>query len=168
MREVPRAIGELMAGADHVDVKTVEGDQVDLRAFVAGMYGYWPRWLAALYVIRRTLVRLIGLRDIPVTGPAPLTADTLPTTPGAKIGGAFEVRVVEEGRLWVAEADDRHLRAALGVVAEPAGPHRQRLHVLTVVHYKHWTAPLYFNLIRPFHHLVVGAMMRAGLRAATR
>ncbi|MCP4630164.1 MAG: DUF2867 domain-containing protein [bacterium] len=30
-----------------------------------------------------------------------------------------------------------------------------RFYVITVVHYKHWTGPVYFNLIRPFHHLVV-------------
>ena len=36
---------------------------------------------------------------------------------------------------------------------------------LTVVHYKHWTGPVYFNVIRPFHHLVVRQMARAGTKA---
>jgi hypothetical protein len=35
--------------------------------------------------------------------------------------------------------------------------------IKVVVHYKHWTGPVYFNLIRPFHHLVVSRMARAGL-----
>lgn len=29
---------------------------------------------------------------------------------------------------------------------------------ITTVYYKHWTGPVYFNLIRPFHHLVVSRM----------
>lgn len=38
----------------------------------------------------------------------------------------------------------------------PAG--RGLAHVVTVVHYRNWKGPLYFNLIRPFHHLVLGGM----------
>ncbi|MCP5103876.1 MAG: DUF2867 domain-containing protein, partial [bacterium] len=37
-------------------------------------------------------------------------------------------------------------------------------HVVTIVHYKHWTGPVYFNLIRPFHHLVIRRMMKAALK----
>ena len=67
----------------------------------------------------------------------------------------------------MAEVDDKHLRAALGVVQEPAAEGRRRLRVFTIVHYKNWAGPLYFNLIRPFHHMVVTAMMRAGARASS-
>ncbi|NQY75258.1 MAG: DUF2867 domain-containing protein [Candidatus Margulisbacteria bacterium] len=28
----------------------------------------------------------------------------------------------------------------------------------------HWTGPIYFNLIRPIHHLVVTKMAKAGVR----
>jgi len=37
-----------------------------------------------------------------------------------------------------------------------------RYYIVTIVHYLHWTGPVYFNLIRPFHHLVVARMARAG------
>ncbi|WP_422698682.1 DUF2867 domain-containing protein [Desulfosarcina cetonica] len=33
--------------------------------------------------------------------------------------------------------------------------------------YRNWTGPVYFNLIRPFHHLVVREMMKAGARRQT-
>jgi hypothetical protein len=36
--------------------------------------------------------------------------------------------------------------------------------VVTIVHYKHWTGRLYFNVIRPVHHFVVSGMARAGAR----
>ena len=38
-----------------------------------------------------------------------------------------------------------------------------RYYVVTAVNYKHWTGPVYFNLIRPFHHLVVSRMAKHGV-----
>jgi hypothetical protein len=36
---------------------------------------------------------------------------------------------------------------------------RKRYHLLTVVKFRHWTGPVYFNVIRPFHHIIVKAML---------
>lgn len=63
-----------------------------------------------------------------------------------------------------AEAKDKHLDGLLGVVLEPLPDQQQKLfHVLTVVYYRNWAGPVYFNVIRPFHHLVVGSMAIAGV-----
>jgi hypothetical protein len=51
----------------------------------------------------------------------------------------------------------------MAIVMEDPDSARKRCHVLTIVHYHHWTGPLYFNAIRPFHHLVVGSMVNAGV-----
>jgi hypothetical protein len=40
------------------------------------------------------------------------------------------------------------------------GDHK-RFHVVTIVHYRRWTGPVYFNVIRPFHHLVVYQMAKS-------
>ncbi|MCP4674680.1 MAG: DUF2867 domain-containing protein [Deltaproteobacteria bacterium] len=32
------------------------------------------------------------------------------------------------------------------------------------VKYHHWTGPVYFNVIRSFHHFVVWAMVRTAVR----
>jgi len=61
----------------------------------------------------------------------------------------------EPNRLWIGEATDKQLSGYIGVVAESAERDLYHYHVFTIVHYKHWTGPLYFNLIRPFSHLVV-------------
>ena len=61
---------------------------------------------------------------------------------------------------------DTHLTAALVVVAHPLNFGRRRFEVITVVHYHRWTGPVYFNVIRPFHHLVVGSMIHAGVQGA--
>jgi hypothetical protein len=54
------------------------------------------------------------------------------------------------------------LKAYFGIVAEPLANVINRYYIVTIVHYLHWTGPVYFNLIRPFHHLVVARMARAG------
>jgi hypothetical protein len=76
------------------------------------------------------------------------------------------VWAAEENRLWVAEVDDTHLRARLAVACDDLGDGRRRFHVVTIVHYKRWTGPVYFRVIEPFHHLVVGAMAKAGVARA--
>jgi hypothetical protein len=74
------------------------------------------------------------------------------------------VRCAKEDLFWVSETpDDKHLRAYFGVVKEPVSRSINRFYVMTTVFYKHWTGPIYFNLIRPFHHLVVSRMAQYGL-----
>jgi hypothetical protein len=51
-------ISELLARADHVDVKT-ERSGVSLREFVAAMMSYEPGWMRSLFGLRKHLVRLV-------------------------------------------------------------------------------------------------------------
>ena len=46
--------------ADHIDVKTIEGD-TNLRSFISGMLSYYPWWLLSLYRIREIIVGILGL-----------------------------------------------------------------------------------------------------------
>ena len=106
---------------------------------------------------------MIGLRQSGVPRFRPLRPDTLPMTPGQR-ASLFKVRAAEDERFWIGEANDRHLSAAIAVVVEEGGQGQKRFHVLTIVHYHNCTGPLYFNAIRPFHHLVVGSMVHAGVQ----
>ncbi|WP_028587421.1 DUF2867 domain-containing protein [Desulfocurvus vexinensis] len=149
-------------GMDHTDTKHVDSDR-SLREFLAGMLGYAPPWLRVLYRVRRLLATALGLERHGGAGPA-LAPRELPFTPGGHVS-FFVVRAAREDAYWVAQAPrDRHLEAWVGVVAEALGPGRNRFHVFTSVRHLHWTGPVYFTLIRPFHHLVVAAMMRAGAK----
>ncbi len=82
---------------------------------------------------------------------------------GAKVWFFTVVGAAEE-RYIVLEAADTHLSGYLAVVAEPLAQGRTRFHNITIVKYHRWTGPLYFNVIRPFHHLVVSSMVNAGAR----
>ena len=153
-------LAPLFEGADHVDVKVIEGD-VGLRHFVAGLIGYTPGWLKALYAVRAGFVRLLGLRQEHVER-SPMTPETVSFTPGDPCA-FFTVTHGREDDYLAADATDKHLDARLLIAAEPLSDGRNRFHVGTIVFYKHWTGPVYFTIIKPFHHLVVWLMMRSGI-----
>jgi hypothetical protein len=155
---LPDVLRPFASGADHVDVKTVEAE-TSLREFIAGLMAYQPAWVTALYRVRGVFVRLLGMRQSGIPGPARLRAEEVPMERGGT-ASFFTVRHAEEERVWVVSAEDSHLEATLAVAMEPRGGQRRRFHVVTLVHYRNWAGPVYFNVIRPFHHLVVGAMVR--------
>ncbi|MFF4988918.1 DUF2867 domain-containing protein [Streptosporangium saharense] len=149
-----RALAE---GADHLDVKTVEG-RASLEEFLGGMLAWRPGWLRFLYRVRGGFVRLLGMRQNgnPAEGRASAGKDAFVL--GARVP-PFTVVEADRDRYVAVAVAESHLTAHLVVVAEPG-----RFHVATVVHYHRWTGPVYFAVIRPFHHLVVRAMARAGVR----
>lgn len=146
----------LLRGASHVDVVTLAGDR-PLREFIAAMMAYEPRWIRLLYRIRRVFVRLIGLRQEGTPVAPRWTPAQVPMSAG-EAASFFRVCAAEEERYWAVDHRERHLKAALCVVRE-----ENHYSVVTIVHYLHWTGPVYFNVIRPFHHVVVRSMVRAGL-----
>lgn len=160
--EIPE-IARLLKGSNYVDVKTIAG-QASLRQFIAAMLSYYPGWVVFLYRIRAILVKLLGLYKHPAPEALPeLGADDVSFVVGDAVT-FFTVRLAAEKHYWVGETpEDKHLIAYLAIVVEPMEDNYNRFHVATVVFYKHWTGPVYFNLIRPFHHLVVGRMIRAGV-----
>lgn len=148
-------LAAFLARADHVDVHRVRTER-PLRAFIAATFGYQPRWIAFLYAVRKRFVRLIGLEQEGMPEAVRWRPEDVPMQAG-DAASFFTVQAAREDRLWVASVEERHLRGTLAIVREARG-----YALVTIVHYRHWTGRLYFNLIRPFHHLVVMAMARAG------
>jgi hypothetical protein len=150
--------------ADYVDIKVFEGD-VDLRRFIASMLSYYPWWIVLLYRIRKLLVSLLGLVKQEEPDKLPdLQPEDVSFSPGESVT-FFIVRSAEDEVYWISETpQDRHLQAYFGIVREPVSHSTNRFYVITSIYYKHWTGPVYFNLIRPFHHLVVTQMARHGLK----
>jgi len=160
LEDVPELQG-LLADADHVDVKTVESPAA-LPEFVAAAMSWQPFWMKGLFAARAVFARLLRLNDPDVPPASKLRPEDIPFTPGGKVH-FFTVTAGAEDRYLVMEAADSHLTGYLAVVADPG-----RFRVATIVKYHRWTGPFYFNVIRPFHHLVVRGMAGAGARARRR
>ncbi len=155
-------VAALLAQANYTDEKITSGT-VGMRAFVANMLNYQPAWISLLFGVRGIFARMLGLGQSGVPRFRTLRPDTLPMTPDQR-ASLFKVRAAEDERFWIGEANDRHLSAAIAVIVEEDAQGQNRFHVLTIVHYHNCTGPLYFNAIRPFHHLVVGSMVHAGVQ----
>lgn len=159
-----QSLATYLERADHVDVKSIEGRQA-LPAFIAALFTYRPAWMEVLWRLRTWLVRFIGIRSETVADDQKLTGDNLPIEQGQQ---ALFLTVCESDGVtyWVADCCESHLDFAVGVVAEPipGSQGSSRFHVLTAVHYNSAAGKLYFNIIRPFHHLVVAAGMKNAVR----
>jgi hypothetical protein len=152
----------LNQSADHFDAKTIEG-QANLREFIAGMLSYYPAWIKALYGIRWGFVRLLGMKQENLPKAPNLRPEEIPFEAG-QWATFFQVHAAQEENFWIASATDKHLSAYIIVAAETLNNQQKRFHVGTIVHYHNWAGPVYFNVIRPFHHIVVSSMMKAGLQ----
>lgn len=152
-----RAILPEAEDADHIDVKSVTG-RGSLREFLARMLSYKPGWYRALFRLRGVLAHALGLRheDIDAWGIAPENV----SFNSGEAADIFTVRKAEEERYWAGDVGDKHLEAAVVVFFDALPGGGRRFHVATVVWYKNAVGPVYFNLIRPFHHLVVAVMAR--------
>ena len=146
--------------ADHIDVKTVEG-QATMREFLAGMFSYCPGWLKFLYGVRWGFVRLFGMKQEGIPESHEYRPEDVCMTPGEAMA-FFTVEMASE-RVWLAGIVDTHLSANVGIVREALENGRFRFHIITIVHYNKWTGVVYFNVIRPFHHLVVAQMAKSGV-----
>lgn len=153
-------LASALSDADHVDVKNIEA-RATLREFVAGAMSYQPGWMTFLYRVRAVFVRFLGMKQEGVPSALKIRPEDLPMTPGKYIT-FFKVTAAEEDHYICMAIKDKHLTASLAVVAEPLTGGTQRFYGITIVHYHNWAGPIYFNVIRPFHHLVVRGMMRAG------
>lgn len=155
LKDVPH-LQHLISNADHFDEKMIECD-LTLREFIAGFIAYNPIWIRGLYQIRAGFVRLLGMRQPQIELPQ-MTPEMIPFAAGENVS-FFVVSEETTPSVWVASADDEHLKAYIIIAREP---NSNRFYVGTVVFYHKWSGPVYFNVIRPFHHVVVRSMMQAG------
>lgn len=153
----------LFRDANHIDIKMVDGD-VNLREFISGMISYQPAWITFLYGVRAIFVRFLGMKQEGLPRAVKIDPSRIPMLPGKNLS-FFKVELAQEDAYWAAAADDKHLKAYLALAVRPQADGKNRFYVFTIVHYHNWAGPVYFNVIRPFHHVVVGRMTQAGVGA---
>ncbi len=141
--------GALLAGARFSDAFSVAIDDaaLDARQAAERMLGRSPRWIEALLALRNRLVTPFGLK----TG-APNETDA------SHIIGIFPV-VSETPERLVAGFNDKHLDFRVVVDVATSG-HGQRVTATTLVLTHNLLGKVYLAIIRPFHRLVVRALLR--------
>ncbi|WP_031479063.1 DUF2867 domain-containing protein [Maridesulfovibrio frigidus] len=148
-------LNDLAHGADYVDSKAFSSNR-PMNEFLERLITYEPTWLVFLYKIRGVVAKIMELKH-DVVDHQNSKKKELDFNAGGKVDFFTSVDFNAD-HYWIGEAKDKHLSGYLGVVAEPTGSGKTDFHTFTIVKFNHWTGPLYFNLIRPFHHIVVQCM----------
>jgi Protein of unknown function (DUF2867) len=159
--ELPE-IEDLLPVVDVVDVKTVYG-AVSLREFTAGALGYSPLWIKGLFAVRMAVAYALRLDMTGVPDSRRLRPETVSFTPGDS-ASFFTVERGEEDHYLLLKVTDNHLIGYLAIITDNAKPESE-FKVVTLVKYLRPAGRFYYNLIRPFHHVVVLSMARVGAKS---
>ena len=122
------------------------------------MAAFWttmPGWLAFLFKLRNLLVRPFGLKT-----ETDSNREALKEALENGEGYGMMTVVAKTADEMVVSLDDKHLKAYLSVYAEA-----REIHLSTLVRYHNRLGFFYFNLIRPFHTLVVKSTFRRIIKA---
>jgi hypothetical protein len=111
------------------------------------MFGRSPRWVKPLLSLRDLIVAPFGIT----------TTRSARHAPVSKIG--FFPILSETPHRVIAGFNDSHLDFRVVIDVAPAGT-GQRVTATTVVLMHNWTGRIYLTVIKPFHRLVVRAMLR--------
>lgn len=160
VQPVPVPSGSLAAAAfpreDYADAyRVVIPATCAVDTFARAFLTATPGWAQALMRVRERAVRLIGLKRIAVDrqrGPARMSFE-----PDTK-AGIFRVFACSADEILMGE-DDRHLDFRVSLLIAKTQENHHGV-VTTVMHYHGWLGRAYFLPVRPFHGLIVRAMLR--------
>lgn len=119
------------------------------------MSGPPPWWIGALVWLRNHAVKLVGLKASSARRQRAATEGKL--MPGDHVG-IFEVYERSPNEILLG-GDDRHLEFRASILIE-RDRDRASAVLSTVVHYNSSLGRVYFFFVRPFHRLIVKAMLR--------
>jgi Protein of unknown function (DUF2867) len=136
------------------------GRRYTLDQAVTLVFATAPGWVKGLMQLRNALVRPFGLKVEP---PRSSAARGGPMLPGARVG-IFRVFDRRPDELLLGE-DDRHLDFRVSVLLRD-DDEQQWATVTTVVSFHNALGRAYFAIVRPFHQIIVPALIRRALRVA--
>jgi hypothetical protein len=142
--------------ADAYSLRLPDGASNDLDAVARAALGTAPGWVALLLRLRDLIAGMIGLKTANQSAQHTTTHATLQVGDRLGIFKLFD-RSVDE--LLLGE-DDRHLDFRVSVLIQ----HKENADwaiISTVVRFNSWLGRAYFLSVRPFHKLIVPAMMRS-------
>jgi hypothetical protein len=153
--------GEVEVGADGGGDAGDGGSGGDAREISPDdiMVAFWKvtgkaDWISALFRLRDFLVRFVGLKGAEGMNFSEFEA-------AIRNGGSYSFMSIpaKNPRETVMLLSDKHLDAYLSIHVAGEGTIR-RVSAITAVHFKNRLGHIYFFVIRPFHALIVKALLR--------
>ncbi|HEV7348615.1 DUF2867 domain-containing protein [Telluribacter sp.] len=119
-----------------------------------------PQWVGKLFILRNKIVAVFGLKTAEVPKNRQQLLDNFTCRPGEQLG-LFKVYSRTDNEVILGE-DDKHLdfRISLFVSPHPQDQSSKVLTLSTTVVFHNWLGRLYFLPVKPFHKLIVPAMLK--------
>ncbi|SDT31559.1 DUF2867 domain-containing protein [Bradyrhizobium canariense] len=139
----------LLPGAQFADAfrLEIESKTLDARHAAQRMMGRSPRWIETLLSLRNLLVAPFGLKTSGAS-----------EKPPREMIGIFPILRETPERL-VAGFNDKHLDFRVVIDVATSGS-SQQVTATTLVLTHNWFGRIYLAIIRPFHRVIVPAMLR--------
>ncbi|MGU3377014.1 DUF2867 domain-containing protein [Chryseobacterium sp. M5A1_1a] len=141
--------GELAAHNRNIDIT-----EIGKAFFTSG-----PKWGKKMFAFRNRIVGLFGLKT-GIEADSVKGADGLKCEIGERIG-LFKVFDKTSNEIILGE-DDKHLDFRVSLLFDKSKDQQEVdfLTISTIVKYHNWLGVLYFLPVRPFHKLIVPAMLK--------
>ncbi|WP_199798314.1 DUF2867 domain-containing protein [Hymenobacter lapidiphilus] len=123
-----------------------------------------PKWVAKLFALRNKIVRIFGLKTSGSVTNRQKQLDSFKCEPGEQLG-LFKVFSKTNNEVVLGE-DDKHLNFRVSLLLDklPNETDKKTLTITTTVVFNNWFGRLYFLPVRPFHKLIVPAMLKGFIK----
>jgi hypothetical protein len=118
-----------------------------------------PNWVSTLFAIRNKIVRFFGLKVADTAADKQALLDKFTCSPNERLG-LFKVFERTTNEVIVGE-DDKHLNFRVSLLkAATDDANRKKITVSTTVVFKNAFGKIYFLPVKPFHRIIVPAMLK--------
>lgn len=124
-----------------------------------------PKWIEALFNLRNKIVGLFGLKTGKSSKSRQQMIEEFNCEPGTRLG-LFKVFSKSTNELILGE-DDKHLDFKVSLLLDKKVSGENILVLSTVVIFHNWFGRLYFLPVKPFHRLIVPAMLKGVVQQLT-
>ncbi|MDR1259708.1 MAG: DUF2867 domain-containing protein [Tannerellaceae bacterium] len=128
------------------------------------LIGFWtdfPGWVRALFRLRDCLAGPFGLKAAGSAESSVQKFGEVIRSGGRMYFMSVPAKTADE---TVLQLTDKHLTAELSVRNEKSDDGRLKISITTLVHYHNAFGRIYFFFVRPFHKIIVKALIRRSIR----
>jgi len=150
---------------DYIDIFEKDfsdpGQPIDATKVALLFFTSSPSWVEKLFSLRNRIVSVFGLKTSGQIKDRERALKNFRCEPGEKLG-LFNVFYKSENEVILGE-DDKHLDFRISLLIKPSTitPGKRQLTITTAVTFHNWFGKMYFLPVRPFHKVIVPAMMKA-------
>lgn len=141
------------------------GTEITIEDVGTAFFSSVPKWIEVLLHLRNKIVGLFGLKTGKLAQNRQQMINDFKCEPGERLG-LFKVFSKSTNELILGE-DDKHLDFKVSLLFDRKVSGENILVVSTVVIFHNWFGRLYFLSVKPFHQLIVPAMLKEVVQQLT-